>query len=336
MTPAVARDRRRGYIAWCVVCVLWGTTYLGIRVALDTVPPALLTGLRFSTAGALLLAILAMRGVRLPSRDSWPGLALVGGLMVGAGNGGVVWGEQYVPSGLAAVVIASTPFWMMGVEAMVPGGERITRRGVIGLIIGMVGIVLLVWTDLMAGGAHGVAFLLGILSLQAACLGWAAGSSWSKRHALHDNPLAAAAGQMLAGGLLMLLVGTVAGEWSALHFTVRSAAAMIYLLVFGSLVGFAAYVYALKQLPVSFVSLYAYINPVIAVALGVALLGEPFNLRILIGSAIVFAGLAVIRWKSGAQAVTRWRSALDWIRARRWFSEVGDPADRSTADGRVQ
>ncbi len=323
MTPAAARETRLAYIAWIVVCVVWGTTYLGIRVALDTVPPALLGGLRYATAGAVLLAFLAARGVPLPSRASWPGLTMLGFLMIVAGNGGVIWAEQFVPSGLASVVIASNPFWVVGIEALVPHGERITRRALAGMVVGFVGIILLVWSDLTAGGSHGSGFLMGVLALQIACLGWAAGSSWSKRHALHDDPLSAAAGQMLVGGLLMVAIGTVRGEWTALHFTARTAAAMIYLVTAGSLVGFAAYVYALKHLPVSFVSLYAYVNPVIAVALGVALLGETFNARMAVGAATIFAGVGIVRWTGHVPTVVgRW----SWVgRARGSFEDTRPP-----------
>ncbi len=293
-----ARELRLAYIAWMIVCIVWGTTYLGIRIALDTVPPALLGGLRFATAGVILLTTLAARGAVLPSRRSWPVLALLGGLLIGAGNGGVVWGEQYVPSGLAAVVVASGPFWIVAVEALLPRGERITAGAFAGLLVGFSGIVVLVWHDLVAGGAAAAQFLVGLGALQFACLGWAIGSSWSKRHSVHEDPLVVAAAEMLTGGLVMVALGTVRGEWTALHFTARTAGAMAYLVVAGSLVGFASYVYALKHLPVSFVSLYAYINPVIAVALGGLLLGERIDLRMLAGSAVIFVGLAIVRWSS--------------------------------------
>ena len=291
---------RTAYLAWIAVCVIWGTTYLGIRVALETIPPALVGALRYLTAGAALAAILYARGERLPGFSHWKGLAVLGFLMIAIGNGGVIWAEQWVPSGVAAVVVAASPFWMTGFEAMLPGGERLTVRGVGGLVIGFVGILLLVWPELTAGGELGQQFGAGVVALQLACIGWALGSSYSRRHAREENALGAAAVQMILGGLFMAVAATFRGEWSELAFSWRSALAESYLIVFGSLIGYPAYVYALKHLPMSTVSLYAYINPVIAVVLGTVLLGEPFGWRVVVAAAVVFAGVAVVRWKGRA------------------------------------
>ncbi len=291
--------KRSAYVAWLAVCLVWGTTYLGIRVALETIPPALVGGIRYVIAGAVLGAILLARGERLPPRAYWPGLALLGFLMICLGNGGVIWAEQWVPSGIAAVVVASSPFWMAAIEALSPAGERLTRRVLLGLAIGFAGILALVWPDLTAGSGLGKQFGLGLVALQVACIGWAIGSSYSKRHARDENALAAAALQMLFGGLMMLAIASARGEWRDLTFTARSLAAEIYLILFGSLVGYTAYVYALKHLPVSTVSMYAYVNPVIAVLLGSLLLDEPFGPRVVIASAMVLVGIAVVRRQSG-------------------------------------
>jgi drug/metabolite transporter (DMT)-like permease len=297
------RHLRLAYLAWVAVCVLWGTTYLGIRVALETIPPALVGAIRYVVAGGALAVMLRVRGEPLPSPSSWGGLALLGFLMIGIGNGGVIWAEQWVPSGIAAVVVASSPFWMTGLEAALPGGERLTWRGVAGLVIGFAGILMLVWPDLTAGGELGRQFGVGVIALQLACIGWALGSCYSRRHARHENALGAAAIQMLLGGVFMAVAATLRGEWVQLTFSWRSALAEAYLVVFGSLVGYSAYVYALKHLPVSTVSLYAYVNPVIAVVLGTLLLGEPFGWRVVVASAVVFTGVAVVRWRrSGAAA----------------------------------
>jgi len=208
-----------------------------------------------------------------------------------------VWAEQTVPSGLAAVIVASSPFWMAGVEAFRADGERLTWSGAIGFFVGFGGIVLLVWPELAhgAGSAGRAGFLAGIVSLQIACLGWSIGSSYSKRHARGENVLTLAAGQMLAGGLMMLLIGTLHREWSGLGFSTRSLTAFTYLSTVGAIGGFAAYTYALRHLPVSLVSLYAYVNPVIAVALGVAILGEAFTWRMGLAAALVFGGVAIVQ-----------------------------------------
>ena len=287
------RDRRRAWLAWAAVCVIWGTTYFAIRIALDTIPPFLIGGLRYSFAGPVLAAALVARGEPLPPRTSWPGFALLGLLMFGVGNGGVVWAELWVPSGLAAVVIATTPFWMVGIEAFTPGGERLTWRHAAGLGLGFTGIVLLVGPGIV-GGSGDWRRLAGILALQVACAGWAAGSAYGKRHAARVSPWMSAAMQMCWGGAIMLAAGTLSREWAALHFSLPSAMALAYLALAGSLAAFAAYVYALTHLPVTIVSLYAYVNPIIAVVLGTVLLGEPFDTRMVLAIGIILSGLAVV------------------------------------------
>lgn len=288
---------RTAYLAWMSVCVIWGTTYLAIRIALETIPPALVGAFRYISAGAVLMLVLAARRQPMPALRAWFGLGLAGFLMIVLGNGGVIWAEQWVPSGIAAVTVASTPFWMIGVEAALPGGERFSLRAAVGLAIGFGGIVLLVWPDLF-GGISGRNYALGMLALQVACLGWALGSSYSRRHAQNENALSAAAVQMLLGGLMMLAIALVRGEWDGLSFTPRSLAAEVYLAAVGSLAGYPAYIYALKHLPVSIVSLYAYANPIIAVLLGALLLAEPLGLRVIVATAAVLLGITVVR---GAQ-----------------------------------
>jgi drug/metabolite transporter (DMT)-like permease len=299
------RPTRLAYGAWLAVCLIWGTTYLAIRVALESIPPALIGGIRFLIAGMILAAVLAARGERLPGREHWRGLLIVGVLLIGVGNGMVVVAEQWVPSGIAAVVIATSPFWMATVEALIPGGERFSRRTLTGMAIGFSGILLLLWPDLTAGGMVGRQFVIGLIALQLAEIGWAIGTSYSKRHARDVNALGAAAVQMIFGGAAMMAIAVLRGEWADLYFTARSATAEIYLIVVGSLVAFPAYIYALKHLPVSTVSLYSYVNPVIAVVLGALLLGEPFGLRIVIASALVFTGVGVVRGWMGKRTAAR-------------------------------
>jgi drug/metabolite transporter (DMT)-like permease len=301
---------RSAYLAWTAVCLIWGTTYLGIRVALETIPPALVGALRYLAAGLALAVILRARGDRLPGPAHWKGLALLGFLMIVIGNGGVIWAEQWVPSGIAAVVVAAAPFWMTGFEAMLPAGERLTVRGIAGLVVGFVGILLLVWPELTAGGELGQRFGAGLIALQVACIGWALGSSYSRRHARQESALGAAAVQMIFGGFILAIVATQRGEWSSLYFNWRSGIAELYLVVFGSLVGYSAYVYALKYLPMSTVSLYAYVNPVIAVILGTILLGEPFTWRVAVAVVVVFTGVAIVRFNGAA------RRAAQAVKAR--------------------
>jgi drug/metabolite transporter (DMT)-like permease len=323
---AAARRRRLAYVAWAAVCLIWGTTYLGIRVSLESVPPALMGGLRWTIAGAILAAYLVARGQKLPPPNQWGGIALLGFLMLGLGNGGVVYAEQYVPSGLAAVLVATSPFWMAAVEACLPDGERLRRSVLIGLIVGFSGIVTLVWPDLTGGNGGGRGFLAGVIALQIASIGWSIGSSYSKRHGRasdhdtngsFDQVLASASFQMLAGGLMMTAVGTLRGEWSTLFFTARTTGAMVYLATVGAIGGYVAYTFALRHLPVSFVSLYAYINPMIAVALGVLVLHEPFTARMAIAAALVLAGVAIVRWERRAPLPREAASIADTARVVR-------------------
>jgi drug/metabolite transporter (DMT)-like permease len=274
--------------------LIWGTTYLGIRVSLESMPPALMGGLRWTIAGALLAAYVIARGETLPPPSRWGGILLLAFLLLVIGNGGVVFAEQWVPSGLAAVLVATSPFWMAGVEATLKDGERLSVRTVTGLLVGFGGILVLVWPDLALDRTDS-RFLLGVVFLQVASFGWALGSAYSRRHARADHILGSTALQMFAGGLLMVAAGTARGEWAQLSFTMRTSAALAYLSTIGAVGGFVAYTYALRHLSVSFVSLYAYINPIIAVALGVGLMGEPFDMRMGIAAGMVLSGVAVVQ-----------------------------------------
>jgi len=290
--------RQSAYLAWIAVCILWGTTYLAIRIALETIPPALLGGLRYTSAGLLLTTFLAACGEGVPAASQWWGLALIGLLTICIGNGGVIWAEQWVPSGIAAVTVATVPFWMLGVETFTRDGDPLSMRLVLGLLVGFGGILLLVWPDIASRNAEGHQFLVGIITLQIACVGWAFGSALSRRHARKENVLSAAAMQMTFGGLVMLAAGTVRGEWSHLAFTTRSLLAEIYLTLVGSIVGYSAYTYALRYLPTATVSLYAYANPVIAMVLGALLASEPFGPRVLLATMMVLTGSALVQWRA--------------------------------------
>jgi drug/metabolite transporter (DMT)-like permease len=294
----MSRTTRRAYAAWATVCLVWGTTYLAIRIALESIPPLLMGGIRYTIAGVILGATLVARGERLPGPREWPYLAVLGTLLLGFGNGGVVWAEQTVPSGLTAVLVATSAFWMTGIDAMLPHGDRLTVRRTFGLVIGFFGIVILVWPEIRLD-ASGRGFLGGVIAAQVACVGWAIGSSYSRRRghgsAKDENVLSTAAFEMLFGGASLGIAGALHREFGVLVFTARTAAALVYLIVAGAVIGFAAYAYALKHLPVATVSLYAYINPVIAVLLGTVLLQEPFSARMVVGASIVLAGVALVR-----------------------------------------
>jgi drug/metabolite transporter (DMT)-like permease len=289
------------------VCLIWGTTYLGIRVSLESMPPALMGGLRWTIAGGLLAIYVRLAGGKLPPPSRWGGIALLSFLLLGLGNGGVVFAEQWIPSGLAAVLVGTSPFWMAAVEAFMPKGERLTTAVIAGLVLGFGGIVVLVWPELSLATGATRQFIAGVIAL---------GSSFSKRHSRGENVLSTTAYQMLFGGLMMTAVGTAMGEWNDLFFTARTASALIYLSTVGAIGGFVAFTYALRHLPVSFVSLYAYINPVIAVALGVLILNEAFTPRMAVSALLVFAGVAIVRWSSPPAVRTTPAAVTETARAR--------------------
>jgi len=282
------------HLAFVTVCIIWGTTYLAIHVALETVPVLLLAGLRWMVAGVLLCGILLAKGRRLPPMRLWGALVLLGFLMNIMGNGFVVYAQQYVASGLTAVLIATTPFWSALVERLLPNGDRFSARSLVGLTIGFSGIVILVWPEMSQGGASGRAFVGGVIAIQLACVGWVAGTSYAKRHELGDDPFPSSALQMVFSGVMLLSAATWHGDWAALSFTPRTLAAMAYLSIAGSLVAYSAYIYAIQHLRLSLVSLYAYINPIIAVALGTVLLGEPLSPRIMLAALLVLAGTWIV------------------------------------------
>lgn len=293
-----ATQRRNAYLAWAAVCFIWGTTYLGIKISLETVPPFVLGGLRFTLAGLVLALVRLLQGKQMPNARGLLDAAIGGTLLLGFGNGGVVWAEQYVPSGLAAVLVAAVAFWMVGVEALIPGGERLSRRSVIGLLVGFAGIVILVWPDLQTGGKAGWGFALGVFALQLACFGWALGSSYARRHrTAQDDLITTSAFQMFFGGAVMLILASFTGEWSHVSFNARTGSAVLYLFAVGSLIGFVAYIYALGHLETSFVSLYAYVNPVVAVILGTLVLNEPFGWRLVGSIGIILVGMTIVTRK---------------------------------------
>ena len=179
MTPSSHRQRRLAYVAWVMVCLIWGTTYLGIRISLESMPPALMGGLRWTIAGALLASYVALKGHQLPPPSRWGGILLLGFLLLVLGNGGVVVAEQWVPSGLAAVLVACSPFWMAAVEACLPDGDRLRGKVIVGLLVGFAGILVLVWPDLKVDGGASRGFLAGVIALQIAAFGWSLGSAYS-------------------------------------------------------------------------------------------------------------------------------------------------------------
>jgi drug/metabolite transporter (DMT)-like permease len=289
------RDRVLAYVAFAIVCVVWGTTYLGIRIAIETIPPLSLTAIRFVLAGLVMIAIARLRGEVIPGdRQVLGTLFLVGFLMVGVGNLAVVWAEQWVPSGLAALFVATAPFWMAILEAFRKGGERLDIRGIVGMLLGFIGVALLV-TPGGAGESWEIGFIAGAIAIQIGSLGWQYGSLIGK-YKLKNVPLLASAGlQMLFGGLIVGIVAIAIGEPARFAVNPRTLGALIYLTLFGSIVAYSAYVYALAHLRTTKVSMYAYINPVVAVFLGWLILSEDLTWISLVAMCIILGGVALVQ-----------------------------------------
>jgi drug/metabolite transporter (DMT)-like permease len=281
-------------LAFAAVYVLWGSTYLAIRFGVETIPPFILAGTRHLTAGLLLYAWLRARGAARPDRLHWKSAFAVGGLMLLGGNGLVTWAEQRVPSGIAALIVASVPIWMNLFEAI----ERRQRPGpalIGGLVLGVAGIALLVGPAGPAGRSH--IDPLGAIALLCAALSWSFGSLYSRRAPLPSATLTATAMEMIGGGVLLWILGLVLGEGARLHpslISTRSALSLAYLVVFGSLVGFTAYVWLLKATTAARVSTYAYVNPVVAVALGALFAGEAITLRVILAAVVIVGSVALI------------------------------------------
>jgi drug/metabolite transporter (DMT)-like permease len=282
-------------LALAVIYFIWGSTYLAIRFAIETIPPFLMAGARFLVAGSVLYGYMRVRSVPRPPRKTWLAAASVGGLLLLGGNGALVWSEQRVPSGLAAILLATIPIWMVLLDSLRKDGARLTGRVAGGLGIGLAGLGILVGPAKLWGSSR--VDLVGAGVLMFGALSWSVGSLYSRDVKLPPSPFLAAAMEMLAGGAMLIVLGLLTGEGKQLHWhavTFRSAAGLWYLIVFGSLVGFTAYIWLLGVIPTARVSTYAYVNPVVAVLIGWAFAGEALSARVLLATGTIVAAVALI------------------------------------------
>lgn len=305
--------------AFAVIYVVWGSTYLAIRVAVETLPAFLSAGVRFSIAGGLMFALLAMRGAARPTLAQWRHAFVTGTLMLVGGNGLVVWAERTLSSGFTALLVALAPVWFALLDWARPRGVRPQLKTVIGIVLGFLGVALLV----KARGAH-TGFegqWAPTFTIVAAGICWAGGSVFAKHNNAGGSPWMMAAAQMICGGMGLLLVGVLVGEpthteWS--RISARSLAALGYLIVFGSWIGFTAYVWLLGVTTPARISTYAYVNPVIAVLLGCVLLGERVTLGMLGGAAVILLGVIIITVPPGAALAFAQRAAQRAVRFVGW------------------
>ncbi len=294
-------------LAFAAVYLIWGSTYLGIRVAVESIPPFLLAGLRSFVAGALLYGFFRARGARAGTAREWLRATLAGTAMLTAGNGLVTWAEQSVPSNLAALAIAGVPAFVAVFDWLRPGGQRPVRGVMLGVLLGLAGMLLLLRPDPAAAGA---ARWLPLAALVVAAASWAVGSLYVRYQQLYPNPLVSGAQQMLGGGAMLLIVSLLAGELSGFEPSAvsgRSLLAWGYLTLFGSLLAFSAFNWLMGVSTPSRVSTTAYVNPVVAVVLGWLVLGEPLHPAALAGGALIVCAvlaMTLARQKlSGARAI---------------------------------
>ena len=281
------------YLALASVCVFWGTTYLGIRMALETFSPLMLVGLRYTFSGSLLLLVAYFSKAHLPTGKELFYTALFGVIIIGIGNGCLAFVEQWIPSGLAALFITTSPFWMVGMEALIPGGERLHAPTLFGMLVGLAGTAMLVAPNAIQQGWGGPS-LKGFVVLQIGCCGWGLGSILQRRHVTKAHPVVSGAIQQFATGLAFLGPALLT-KAQPIHWTSRGVGAVIYLITFGSVVGYSAYLYVLDKLPVAVVSIYNYINPVVAVLLGWLIYKERIGVWELLSMLVIFAGVALVR-----------------------------------------
>ncbi len=281
--------------AMIAVYIVWGSTYLAIRFAVETIPPFLMAAARFLIAGVLLFLVCRLRGDPLPRKFEVRSAAIVGLFLLVGGNGAVVWAEQTIPSGLAALMVSSSPLWMLLLEATLPGGTRPTLRSLAGVLIGFAGVLLLLWPD--RSGTIPALNPWGTAALVFATVAWAFGSIISRYVRLPASPMMGTAVEMLAGGTALLLLSAVTGEFSKIRLAEISVNSMLglgYLVVFGALVGFTAYTWLLRVAPTSLVGTYAYVNPLVALIVGTWIGKEAFSPRMLIAALIILGSIALI------------------------------------------
>lgn len=293
--PATPAPTVHLVLAFAALYLIWGSTYLGMAIAIETMPPFLMAAVRFAIAGMILIAVRRALGDRLPDAGHWCGAAVVGGLLFVGGNGAVAWAQQWVPSGIAALLIAATPFWMTVVPWTMGHAPRPGLVTLGGIAIGITGVALLVAAPL-DGPADGM-LVGGALVILAASFSWALGSLLARRLPAPSSPWMASGAQMVCGAIGLGLLSLTGGEMLRFEVTavsLRSWLALAYLIVIGAILGFSAYVYLLRHTSMAKVSTYAFVNPAVAVVLGWLVLGEPITLRTLVAGGLIIVAVVLI------------------------------------------
>ncbi|HNE70087.1 MAG TPA: EamA family transporter [Anaerolineales bacterium] len=276
--------------------IVWGSTYLGIKVSIETIPPFFHAAVRFLISGMILVVWQRSAGHQMPTRKQWVSAGIIGTFLLLGGNGLVAWAEQFIPSGIAALIIGSMPMFLVIGEAIRPNGVKPTWQGIVGLLVGFAGIFILVGPSEISGSTEKLN-PLGVIALLSACLFWATGSLYSKTADLPKSSLMNTGAQMLVGSVSLLIVSLISGElngWDVSAVSTRSLVGLAYLIFIGSLVGFVSYGWLLQNAPISLVSTYAYVNPIVAVLLGVWFANEALEPRIWLATAIIIGSVIFI------------------------------------------
>lgn len=293
----MSSNKFRGYAAWLSICIVWGTTYLAIRIGVAHIPPMLFAGIRWIVAGIIFISVLRILHKKFPKFSDLKHIAVMGLLMLGFGNGLVVTGEQYISSGLAALLITTVPFWIVGFDSVASKKSVLNKYIALGLVLGLLGVTAIFgdnWKDLFNKD-----YFIGVLSILGAVVAWSLGSVYSKHKKISIHPLMSAAVQMLVAGIAQTLLGILLGELSEVKISQEGILSLSYLIIFGSILGYGSYIYAIEHLPLSLVSTYAYINPIIAVFLGWLVLDEKLNLYMILAAVLIIAGVMLV--KKGAE-----------------------------------
>lgn len=287
------------WLALLALYIVWGSTYFGIKVAIETIPPFFHAGARFLISGLILVIWQRSAGYEMPTRKQWISTAIIGSLLLLGGNGLVSWAEQFIPSGIAALIIGSMPLFLVVAEAVRPRGVKPNWRSIVGLVIGFIGIYVLINpAEAVAGAGLNI---YGVAALLSACLLWATGSVYSKSADLPKSSLMTTGAEMLMGSIGLFIVSLVTGElngWNPAEVSMRSLAGLSYLITIGSIVGFGSYIWLLQNAPISLVATYAYVNPIVAILLGVWLGNEVLESRTWLATAIIIGSVIFINSRS--------------------------------------
>jgi drug/metabolite transporter (DMT)-like permease len=287
------KEDLKAFLAWINVCVIWGTTYLVIRIGVQHLPPMLFAGIRWIIAGSIFIVFMKWKGKALPKANEIVHLAIVGLALLGLGNGLVVVSEQWIPSGLTALLLSMVPFGIVGLESLLPKGPKLNLTIITGLIMGLLGVFLIFEGEVKY--LLVVENRLGILGLMMAVFFWSLGSIYSKYKKVNVHPLMGASVQMLVAGTAMAIVGISLGELPKINLEMKGFLSLAYLITVGSWVGYGSYIYAIAHLPLSLVATHAYVNPIVALFLGWLILDEELNLQIVIAAVVILVGVSIVR-----------------------------------------